>query len=203
MQIVHHLGLPIDVGVQDIFGKLERHAHSVAVVVVRDVLAPIDEPGEKFLGMREVPFVDIDHAVAAVDFDDRSNQRDGAIANFLDVWAFIHGEPVGQLHQRGGRARFRRVNRARDVVDGHGLRDELVRFRVVEFDGTRIGQLGEASAILVEGFQIFFRGDGHGDHFAAFFGLPDGVDLHARGGLLQQAHVAVDILGVRQDSRRA
>jgi hypothetical protein len=48
------------------------------------------------------------------------------------------------------------VDRAGDVVDGHGLRDQLVGFRVVELDSARIGQFRQPRAILFERFQIFF-----------------------------------------------
>jgi hypothetical protein len=32
--------------------------------------------------MREVPVVNVDHAIAAVDFDDRRDQRDHVVAMF-------------------------------------------------------------------------------------------------------------------------
>ena len=76
-----------------------------------------------------MPFVDVDHAVAAIDFDDRSDQRNHAVANLADVRAFVDGQSVGEFHQRGGRAGFRRVNGAGDVVNGNGLRRRVRRLR--------------------------------------------------------------------------
>ena len=153
--------------------------------------------------MRKVPFVKIDHAVASVDFDDRSDQRNGAVANFLDVRALIDGEAIGQLHERGGRAGLGRVNRAGDVVDGHRFGDELVGFRVIELDRAGITELAQPGAVFLQIFQIFFRRNRDGDHLAAFFGLANGKDFHTRTGFLKQTHVAVDIFGVGKDSRRA
>ena len=203
VQIVQHLRFPIHVGVQHVFGELERDAHGVAIVVVRDVLAPINQRRIEILGMRQMPAIDVHHAIAAIDFDDRSDQRDHAVANFVDVGAFVDGEAIGQLHQRGGRAGFGGMDRAGDVVDRDGLGDELVGFRVIELDGARIGELRETRAIFFEIFQILRRGDGHGDHLAAFFRFADGEDLDARAGLFEQAHVFVHVFGVGQDSGRA
>jgi len=58
--------------------------------------------------MREMPFVNVHDALAAVDFDNRRDQRDDAVANIFYVRTFIHGEPIRQLHQRCWRACFRR-----------------------------------------------------------------------------------------------
>ena len=68
-------------------------------------------------GLREVPLVDVDHLVAAVDLDDRRDQRDQVVADRLDVFVVVDGQAVGELHQRGRRAGFGRVDRAGDVVD--------------------------------------------------------------------------------------
>src|SRR5208282_526066 len=73
VQVVKDLGVPADIGVQNVFGELQGDGHGVAIVVVNHILAPIDERRIKILGMGEMPFVEIDHAVAAVDFNDGSN----------------------------------------------------------------------------------------------------------------------------------
>ena len=57
-----------------------------------------------------MPVVDIDHAVAAIDFDDRRDQRDHVVANRSHVRAVVDGEPISEFHQRGWRSGFRRVN---------------------------------------------------------------------------------------------
>jgi hypothetical protein len=150
-----------------------------------------------------MPFVDVHHAVAAVYFHHRRNQRDRAVANFADVRAFVHGEAVSQLHQRGGRTGFRGMDRSGDVVDRHGLRDELFGFRIIHLDRARVGQLREPGAIFFEVSQIIGRRDSHRDHLAPFFRRADRKNLHAGTGFLQQAHVLVHVLGVGQHAGRA
>ena len=184
MQIVEHLRIPADVGVQNVFRKLQLHGHGVAIVVVANVFAPIDQRRIKILWVREMPAIDIDHAVAAVDFDDGSDERDDAIADFADIRAVIDGEAIGKLHQRGGSAGFGRMDGASDVINRDGFGDEFVGFGVVELDGAGIGKLREALVILLEIFQVGFGGDGHGNHFAAFLGGADGENFDARRGLL-------------------
>ena len=120
--------------------------------------------------------------------------------NFTDVGAFVDGEAIGQLHQRGGRAGFGGVDGAGDVVDGDGFGDEFVGFGVVEMDRARVGKFREALAVLLEVFQIGFGRDGDGDHFAALFGGADGDDFHARRGFLEEAHVFVHVFGVGKDA---
>jgi hypothetical protein len=46
----------------------------------------------------EVPLVEIDHAIAAIDFDNRRNQGDHVVANGFDVGTLVDGQPVGQFH---------------------------------------------------------------------------------------------------------
>ena len=183
--------------------ELERHAHGIAIVVVADVFAPIDQRRIEILRMGKVPLIDIDHAIAAIDFDNGSDQRDDAVADFADVWAFIDRQAIGKFHQRGGRAGFGRVDRAGDVIDGNGFGDEFVGFGVIELDGARDRQASPGAGDFVEIFQVGFRRDGHGNHFAAFLGGADGENFHARRGLLEQAHVLVDVFGVGKDSRSA
>ena len=131
------------------------------------------------------------------------DQRDDVLANELDVGALVHGQPVRQFHQRGGRAGFGRMNGAGDVVNRRRGGDELVGFGVVHLYGARVGELRQPRAVLVELRDQLLRRHGHRDHLAAFFGLADAEDLHARAGLLQHPHVAVDFVRVGQNPRRA
>ncbi len=117
MQIVQHLRLPIQIDVHDVARELERHAHRIAIVVVRDIVAPIHERRPIFIGMRKVPIVDINHAVAAVDLDHGCDEGDHAFADRLHIRAFIDGEAISKLHQGGRRPRLDRVNRSGDVVN--------------------------------------------------------------------------------------
>ena len=139
--------------------------------------------------VREMPAVDVDLAIAAVDFDDRRDQRDDPAADLLDVRALVDRQAIDELHQRSRRSGFRRVNRTGDVVDRHRLIDELVGLGVVRADRARIGELGQPRAVLVELRQVGFRRDRDRDHLAAFFGLADGEHLDPRAGLLDHPHV--------------
>ena len=177
--------------------------HGVAVVVVGDVVAPVEKARPILAGMRFVPPVDIHHAVAAVDFDHRRDEHDHVRADVLDVGRVVDGQAIGQLHQRRGRAGLGRVDGAGDVVDGPGLVDELARFGVIEADRARVGKLGQARVILFRAREQFRIGDGGGDHLAAFFGVADGEDLYPRAAGLQHAEVLVHIFGVGKHVGRA
>src|SRR5208282_6149554 len=98
VQVVKYLRIPTDVRVQHVFGELEGDGHSVAIIVMAYVFAPIDEGWIKILRMPEVPFVEVDHAIAAIDFNNGGNQGDDAFTDFADVRALINGEAVSQLH---------------------------------------------------------------------------------------------------------
>src|ERR1019366_301307 len=203
VQVVKHLRLESDEGIEDVAGELQGEAHGVAVVIVGDGVSPIDQGRELFAGVLAVPAIDVPGAVAAVHFDHGSNQRDHVIADGLDIGALVHGQALGELHEGGGCAGFRGMDGAGDVIDGRGGGDQLIGLGVVKLDGARVGEFGEAGAVFVEPGEQGLRGDGHGDHFAAFLGLADAEDLDARGGFLQQAHVAIDVGRVGQDAGRS
>ena len=203
MQVVQHLGVPVEIGVEDVAGEIEGHGHGVAVVVMGDVMAPVEKVRPFLVGVRLVPLVDVDHAVAAIDFDDGGDEDDHVGADVLDVRRVVDGQAIGELHQGGGRAGFRRVNGAGDVVDGPGLVDELAGGGVVEVDGAGVRQLGQAGVVGLGAGEQFRVGDGGGDHLAAFFRVADGEDLDAGTGGLEEAEVFVDIFGVGKHVRRA
>ena len=137
---MEHLGLPAKVSIEHVTRQFQRQTHRVAIVVVRDVVAPVHELRPVLTGMRQVPVVNIDHAIAAVDFDHWRDQRNHAVADRSDVRTLVNGEPVGKFHQSRRRAGFGRVNRARNVIDGKGLIDEAIGFGIVEIDRARVGE---------------------------------------------------------------
>ena len=198
MQVVQHLRMPADVGVEDVASQVEGHAHGVAVVVMRDVMAPVEQMRPILAGVRLVPAVDVDHAVAAIDFNDRSDEHDHVLADVLDVWGVIDGEAVGQLHECCGRAGFRRVDGAGDVVDRKRLIDQRFGLGIVQTDLARVGELGKARVVFLVLIQQLGVGNGGGDHLAALFGVADGEDFDARTAGLKQAEVFVDIFSVGQ-----
>ena len=203
VQVVQDLRLPVHEGLEDVLRELERHPHRVAIVVVRHVVAPVREARRDFVGMLDVPVVEIDRAIAAVHFDDRRDQRDDVVADVLDVRALVDGEAIGQLHERGGCTRLGGMDRTRYVIDGRGGGGDPVSFRVVEVDGARIGEFRELRLVRVELRHQRLGRDGDGDHLAALFRRADREDAHARRRFREQPHVLVDLLRVRQLGRRA
>ena len=95
------------------------------------------------------------------------------------------------------------MNGPGDVVDGVGLVNQRAGLGVVEVDGARIAELGQALLVGVGVLKEVGIGDGHGDHLAAFFGVSDGDDLYARAGSRKQPEVFVDVFGVGQHIGRA
>ncbi len=203
VQVVQHLRLPPDVSVEHALRHLERQPHRIAVVVVPHVFPRVDRARRRVVRVLLLPLVHVHHVVAAVGLGDRRDERDDVLADVPDVGAVVHGQAVGQFHQRRRRAGLARVDGAVDVVHRrHALRDR-VGHRVVHLDRAWVGQLGQVGLVLVELRHQGFRGDGDDDHLPAVFGRPDGVDLHPRRELGEEAHVVVHLLRVRQLARRA
>ncbi len=117
MQVMKDLGFPGHESLAHVLSELECHSHRVAVVVVCDVVSPIDQRRPVLIRMGEMPVVNIDLTIAAVDFDNRSDESDDPVPDRLHVWTLIDRQAVRKLHQRCGRAGFGRVNRAGDVID--------------------------------------------------------------------------------------
>jgi hypothetical protein len=144
------------------------------------------------------PLVRIDHAVAAVGLDHGGDERDDVLADVADVGAVVHGKTVRQLHQRRRRPRFRRVDRAGDVIDRRGALRDRVRDTIVHPDGAGIGELRQVRLVLIQLRHQRLGPDGDRDHLAPLFAHPDRVDPHAGRRLREQPHVVVHFPGVRQ-----
>ena len=204
VQVVQHLHLLADHEVDHVAREGQRGGHRVAVVVVHDVLAPVDGRRPDVLRVREVPVVDIDLPIAAVGFEHGRDHRDDVRADGLDIGALVDGQAIGQLHERRRRPGLGRVQRPGDVVDRHRQAHEPIGLGVVHLDGPRVRQLRQARAVLVELCQDRLCGDRHRDHLAAFLRLADREDLHAaRARFFEPPHVVVHLGGVRQLARRA
>ena len=139
--------------------------------------------------------------LAAVDFDDRRDERDDVVADRLDERRLLDGEAVRQLHQHLGAAGLARVHAARHPVDRLGGLDQLLRLRLRRL--ARIGQRREHALVLVELLDRRLVGDGEQHHVAAFFGLADRPHRDAIGRLVERLVVALDVLGVGQLAGRA
>ena len=55
VEVVQHLRLPLDVRVEDVLRELQRQRHRVAIVIVADVMAPVDQATGRLAGMRHMP----------------------------------------------------------------------------------------------------------------------------------------------------
>ena len=106
MQVVQHLRMPANISVENVARQFEGHGHSVAVVIVRDVVPPIKEMRPDLGGMGFVPFVNVDHAVAAVHFDHGSDKHDHVRADVLDIRRIVDGQTIGEFHQGRGCSRL-------------------------------------------------------------------------------------------------
>ncbi len=201
VQVVENLRVPAEMCVEDVAGERERHPHGVAVVVVRHVATPVGEARPGRIGVGEMPAVEVHHAVAAVDLDHRGDERDQIVADLADVGTLVDRQAVGELHERGGRARLGGVDGAGDVVDRDARGDERLRARVVELQGPRVGELGETRPVLVRPAEVLLRGDRHRDPFAALFTGADRDHAHSRARLGEKAEIAMHVGGVGQVAR--
>ena len=140
MQIVQHLRLEADVRVEHVLRELECHGHRVTIVVVRHVVAPVQQARTWFVWALQLVVEDIDHAITTIGFNNRRDQRDDVVADVLDVRTLIDREAIRQFHQGRWRARFGGVNGARDVINRCGGCSQIVRQRIVHLDRARIGK---------------------------------------------------------------
>ncbi len=203
VEVVQQRGLRFEEGREDVSGQFEGQPHGVAVVVVGDVLAPVDEGRPVLLRVSEVPVVDVHLPVAAVHFDDGRDQGDDVVPDELNVRALVHGEAIGELHERGGGPGLGGVNRAGDVVDRDGLSGDPLRLRVVHPDRAGVGELREAPPVLLHRREERLRGNRDDDHLAPLLRRADRADLHPRRGRFEHPHVAVHFRGIGELARRA
>src|ERR1700730_17970468 len=102
-----HLRLPCDVSVEHIAGQLQRQADRVAIVVVSDVMSPIDQRRPILVWMSEMPVIDVDHAIPSVNLNHGCDQSEDVVSDVLNVSAFVYGETIGEFHKRSWCACFR------------------------------------------------------------------------------------------------
>ena len=192
----------VEVGAGDGPGELQRLPDVVAVVVVRDVLAPVERPrGQVGVGVLALAHVQVDHLGPPVRLDDRRDHVDEVVADLANEVALAHGEPVGQLHEHLGRPRLGGVDRARGPVRGLGGGDEFGG--LLGRGDARIGQRAEPGLVHLQRGDRLLGADHDQDHLAAFLGHADREHLDPRRGGGQRAHVRVDLFRVAQDVGRA
>src|SRR6185437_16293929 len=98
------------------FGEREGHGDSVAIVVVSDVMSPIEKARSGATGIGFFPIVEINFAVATVDFENGSDEHDDVFADLFNLRRIFNGETVGEFHEHFRRAGSGRMNRAGEPV---------------------------------------------------------------------------------------
>ena len=178
MQVVRDGGTPLEEVLQERARQFEGQRHPVAIVVVRNVLAPVRQTevgGERQIQLA-VLLIEIDVVIATIDFPDGDDHGDHVLADLLYLIAFIDGESVEHLDHRFGAAGFRRMQRAAEQID------RLAPLHQVSAIGggqsARIGELLQDCLVVVEMRDGVFIGDDAGNDLAAFLGFADGDDFH-------------------------
>src|ERR1051326_445674 len=118
-----------------------------------------------------VEVIGIDRALAAIDFDHRSNEGDDVVTDGLNERRLLDNQPIGQLDEHFGAAGFGRVNAAVRPVERLAEMDQFAGLLIGDF--SRITEPGENVFVLVELFAGGFVGDGAGDLVAVLFGLTE------------------------------
>ena len=119
VQVVHDRRVPVQKAVHHVLRELLRQHHPVAVVVVRGVLAPVDE--------RHAARPELERPRLACTASTSGRARPLRVAGVMSVMtslrialhvlALLDRQPVEQLHQHLGAARLGRVDAARQPVD--------------------------------------------------------------------------------------
>ena len=178
VEVVHDDRAPFEVGLDQVFAELQAQADGIPVVVMGDVLAPIDERDRFLILVFFFVEIDIHGLVPAVDLEDRGHKNNHVLADGLDVACFFDGQAISELHHHLGRATLLGVKAAGYPVDGKSLGDDLGGVLVLEPAG-----VGQASHNLLEALEaghVLLGGDGDGDHFPALVGRADGENLDSR-----------------------
>ena len=135
----------------DVLRELDAHHQAVAIVIMGDVLAPVDGRNAAAAELELFLFLDdVDDAVPAVDFSRRRDQRDDVVTNLLNERRLFDGKPIEELHQHLRASRFRRVNGAGEPINRLGLVNEA-----------RTVALGDALSY----FDVVVEDFGNGDRF--------------------------------------
>ena len=90
--------MPLQHAGGDVLGQLEVLAHAIAVVVVRDVLAPVHQRRPRLPGLLAV-VVGVHFLVAAVGFNHRRDEDDHVVADGLDERSLLDDQAIRELHR--------------------------------------------------------------------------------------------------------
>jgi hypothetical protein len=75
--------------------QLEAHGNRVAIVVVLDVVSPINQVGLGPVGVGLAIVGPIHHAIVAVHFHDRGDQKNGILADVLNERRVFDCQTIG------------------------------------------------------------------------------------------------------------
>ncbi len=194
VQIVPDLRVPLEERLQHHLREAQADADAVAVVVVLDVLAPVDHRRRRQPLLLRDEIVDL--LLASVHLARRREHEDDVVADRLDERRLLDRQPVGQLHQHLGAPELRRMDAAHREVDGLAGRDELLRLRLGQL--ARIGELRGDLAVLVELLDRRFVGHRDREHVPPLVAHADLEHRHAIRRLVERVEIPDDVLVVGQ-----
>ena len=174
VQVVHHRRMRLQVPRQV---RTHRHLRvvDVAVVVVKDVLAPVRRSRDPVLLLGDVHHVlavPVDVAIATVGVAGGREADDDAIADLADERCLARHQAVRQFHQHLRRPGLRAVQARHQVVHRRSDRDQPLRF--VLRQPARVGQAPEIRGMGGEILQRRFIGDVDDGDVSSLVGLADG-----------------------------
>ena len=169
VKVVHDDRVPLELGPVHVLGQGEHLAHRVPVVVVGHVLAPVHER-EPSLSLRTVlvEVVGVHLLLAAVDLNDRRNERDDVVPDRADEFGLLDGQTVRQLLEHFRATVLGGVHAAREPIDR--LRDFVDESLGALLGGrARIGELGHVALVRLDVRDRLLVGDGEKDHLTTLF----------------------------------
>ena len=98
MQVVQNRRMIFKEGLHLIAGQRQRHAKSVTIVVVSNVMTPINQRRHGFARVRLAVVIRVNHAIAAIDLKRRSDQHDHVLANRLNERTLFDGQTISEFH---------------------------------------------------------------------------------------------------------
>ena len=110
VQVVEDLRVKVEERMQHVAAQRERQPEVVAIIVVGNVVAPVDERRNGTIRIGVAPAREIELAIASIDFDDGRDEHDGVVADLADKRRLLDSEAIRQLHQHFRAAGLRRMN---------------------------------------------------------------------------------------------